>query len=49
MNLPQKNHTTLAINLMEQFKSKGYSCRQVKEKEVTLTILKHGKRQDPNK
>lgn len=49
MNHPKKNHTALAIHLMEQFKSKGYSCRQVKEKEVTLTIFKHGKRKKSNK
>ncbi len=39
----------LVINLVQQFKSKGYSCRQVKEKEATLTIFKHGKKTEPNK
>lgn len=46
MNHLKKNQP-LVITLVQQFKNKGYSCRQVKEKEATLTILTHGKRIDP--
>ncbi|MGZ5221586.1 MAG: hypothetical protein ACXWC7_15970 [Chitinophagaceae bacterium] len=43
-----KNSAPLANTLMEQFKSKGYTCQQVKENEVTLIIIKHGRRQETN-
>ncbi len=47
MNHPKKIQP-LIINLVQQFKSKGYTFSQVKEKDTTLTIFKHGRRTGPN-
>lgn len=41
---PKKNRTHPAVILVEQFRHKGYQCREIREEESTILILTHGKR-----
>jgi len=45
MTSPKENRTQTALMLVEQFRRKGYSCRELKETDATILILTHEKKQ----
>lgn len=41
---PKENRTQNTCNLSEQFRHKGYQCREIREQDSTVLILTHEKR-----
>lgn len=41
---PKKNRTHPAVILVEQFRHKGYQCREIREVDSTILILTHEKK-----
>lgn len=41
---PKKNRIHPAFILVEQFRHKGYQCREIREEDSTILILTHGKK-----
>ena len=41
---PKENRTPSTHILVEQFRSKGYNCRELKEEDATIIIFTHEKK-----
>lgn len=44
MNNPKKSRTQTTSCLVEQFRGKGYSCRELREEDATVIFFTHEKR-----
>lgn len=41
---PKKNRTQVDHILIDQFRRKGYKCEEIEEKDATILIITHGKK-----